>query len=63
MLIFWLRYAVAASLAVSPGLAHIGLFVLAASLLYGAATGLFVARALRVLQQRAQPALATAAAW
>ena len=63
MLIFWLRYAVAASLAVSPGLANIGQFVLASGLLYGAATGLFVARALRVLQQRAQPALATAAAW
>jgi hypothetical protein len=63
MLIFWLRYAVAASLAVSPGLAQAGLFVLAACLLYGAASGLFVARALRVLQQRAQPALATVAAW
>ena len=63
MLIFWLRYAVAASLAVSPGLANIGLFVLASGLLYGSTTGLFVARALRVLQQRAQPALATAAAW
>ncbi len=63
MLIFWLRYAVAVSLAVSPGLAHIGLFVLASGLLYGVATGLFAARALRVLQQRAQPTPATAAVW
>ncbi len=63
MLIFWLRYLVGASLAVSPGLVHDALFVVAASLLYGAASGLFAARALRVLQQRARPALATAAAW
>ncbi len=63
MLVFWLRYAVAASMAVSPGLAQTALFVLAAGLLYGAASGLFLARALRVLQQRAVPALATAAAW
>jgi hypothetical protein len=65
MLIFWLRYAVGASLALSPGLVHTGLFVLAASLLYGSASGLFAARALRVLrvlQRRAQPALTTAAA-
>ena len=45
------------------GLAPNGLFVLASGLLYRASTGLFVARALRVLQKRVQPALATAAAW
>ena len=40
-----------------------GRLLLASGLLYGVATGLFAARALRVMQQRAQPTPATAAVW
>ena len=55
MLIFWLRYAVAVALAMVPALAGQRGFVLAASLLYGLASGLFGARAWRVLQHRPAP--------
>lgn len=61
--IFWLRYVIAVALAIAPGLAGQPLFAAAASALYGAATGLFAARAWRVLQQRAPAALRMAAAW
>ena len=62
MLIFWLRYAVAASLAVSPALAAVPIFVGMAGALYGAASGLFGARAWRALQQRGQGLRVAAAA-
>ena len=52
MLIFWLRYAVAVSLTMSPTLAGEPVFVALAGALYGAASGLFGARAWRALQQR-----------
>ena len=62
MLIFWLRYAIAATLAVVPALASEPAFIALASALYGVASGLFGARAWRVLQQRGQAlTLATAA--
>ena len=61
--IFWLRYAISASLAMAPGLAGQPGFAAVASALYGAATGLFAARAWRVLQHGAPAALRQAAAW
>ena len=61
MLIFWLRYAVAVSLAVSPTLAAEPIFVGMAGALYGAASGLFGARAWQALQQRG-PAMTGATA-
>jgi hypothetical protein len=51
MLVFWLRFAVAASLAVVPALAGQALLASAVSLLYGASAGLLASRAWRVLQQ------------
>ena len=54
MLIFWLRYVVAVSLTMSPSLAGEPVFVALAGALYGAASGLFGARAWRALQQRGQ---------
>ena len=63
MLIFWLRYAVAVSLSVSPTLAGEPVFVALAGALYGAASGLFGARAWRALQQRGNaPAVAATTA-
>ena len=50
MLIFWLRYTLAVALAMVPALAGEPALVAAASLLYGTASGLFGARAWRVLQ-------------
>lgn len=55
MLIFWLRYTLAVALAMVPALAGQPGFVAAACLLYGTASGLFGARAWRVLQQRPAP--------
>ncbi len=49
--IFWLRYAIAASLAMLPALANLPGFELAACAVYGLACGLFGARAWRVWQQ------------
>ena len=54
MLTFWLRYAIAASLAVVPAPAGEPVFMAGASALYGVASGLFGTRAWRVLQQRGQ---------
>jgi len=62
MAIFWMRYGVAATLAVVPALATQPVFAAVCSALYGAATGLLAARALRVLGHRAPTALAAAAA-
>lgn len=53
--IFWMRYLVAASLAVVPTLAAHGGFAAGCSALYGLATGLLAARALRVLRHRSAP--------
>lgn len=61
MLIFWMRYLVAASLAVLPTLATHGAFATGCSALYGMAAGLLAARALRVLRHRAGPAAASPA--
>ena len=52
MLIFWLRYAIAAALAVQPVLAGQPAFMWLGCAAYGLAGGLFGARAWRVLQQR-----------
>ena len=49
MAIFLLRYAVAASLAIVPGLSHELLFAALASALYGLPSGLLAARASHVL--------------
>lgn len=56
MAIFWLRYAVAVSLAVAPALRADNLTVLMACALYGLASGLFGARAWRVLRTASTPA-------
>ena len=61
--IFCLRYVIAASLAMHPALAAEPLFAAAASALYGAVTGLFAARAWRVLKQGAPASASTAMAW
>ncbi len=61
MLIFWLRYIVAVALVITPSLAGQTLFAAAACALYGAASGLFGARAWRVLRQAASGAPAAAA--
>ncbi len=58
MAIFWLRYAVAVSLAMSPALRADTLFALLACALYGLASGLIGARAWRVLRTTTTPALA-----
>lgn len=59
--IFWMRYGVAAALAVSPALAAQAAFATGCSALYGLAAGLLAARALRVLRHRAGPAAAVPA--
>ena len=61
MVIFWLRYSVAVALAMLPALAGQPAFAAAACLLYGTASGLFGARAWRVLQQRQTPGRLTSA--
>ncbi len=58
MLIFCLRYAIAAALAVQPALAGDPGFRLLACAAFGLAGGLFGARAWRVLRQRRSPAQA-----
>jgi len=59
--IFGLRYAVTVQLVFQPALTHQPLFITGVSLLYGALSGLFAARAWRVLQS-APPRAATALA-
>jgi len=61
MAIFGMRYAVAASMAVSPALAAQAGFATGCSALYGLAAGLLAARALRVLRHRAVPVAAVPA--
>ena len=56
MAIFWLRYAVAVSLAMAPALRANTLFALAACALYGLASGVFGARAWQVLRTSPTPA-------
>ncbi len=56
MAIFWLRYTVAVSLVVAPALRANTLFALVACALYGLASGVFGARAWRVLQTTTTPA-------
>ena len=51
MTIFWLRYLIAASLAVMPALAHLALFATSAGVVYGVAAGMLAARAWCVLRQ------------
>jgi uncharacterized protein YneF (UPF0154 family) len=46
--IFLTKYAVGVSLSMQPGLAHDPIFVLVLSLLYGAFSGFFAGRALRL---------------
>lgn len=50
MMVFSTKYAVAVSLARVPDLGHAARFVAAVSVLYGAFSGLFFARALRILR-------------
>ena len=63
MTIFWLRYGINASLAIVPALASQPAFAGGASALYGAASGLLVARAWRVLQHDQDTARSATAAW
>ena len=63
MTIFWLRYGINASLAMVPALAGQPAFAGGASALYGAASGLLVARAWRVLQHDQDTARSATAAW
>ena len=53
--LFALRYAVAVTLVFHPALAHDGALAIGVVALYGALSGLFTARALRVLQSARQP--------
>jgi hypothetical protein len=55
--LFALRYAVAVQLALHPALRHQAGFAIAIALLYGTLSGLFAARAWRVLQSARAPAL------
>ncbi|WP_395699386.1 DUF6622 family protein [Aquabacterium sp.] len=55
--VFLLRYAVSASLAMHPALAHATGFALGASLLYGGVAGLFARRAWRILAQAPRAAV------
>lgn len=48
--IFMAKYLVGVSLAVAPQLAHLPAFALGISLLYGALSGLFIARSINVLR-------------
>jgi hypothetical protein len=52
MAIFAVRYAVGATLAISPGLAHEAGFALAVAVVYGALGGLFSGRSARILRSR-----------
>ena len=52
MTVFFARYAIAASMAMRPGLAQEGAFAIGASLVYGLLSGTFLARALKVLALR-----------
>ena len=52
MAVFFTRYAIAASMAMHPGLAKQAAFTAAASLAYGLLSGTFLARALKVLALR-----------
>lgn len=54
MAIFAVRYAVGASLAIVPRLAHDSVFVLAVAVVYGSLAGIFAGRSVRLL--RALPA-------
>ena len=56
--IFGLRYAVAVTLVFHPALAQQAAWVIGAPLVYGTLSGLFAARAWRVLQSARTPALA-----
>jgi hypothetical protein len=58
--VFGLRYAVAVQLALHPALRHEAGFAIGVALLYGALSGLFAARALRVLHSARIPALVAA---
>jgi hypothetical protein len=58
--VFALRYAVAVQLALHPALRHEPGFAIGAALLYGTLSGLFAARAWRVLQSARTPALVAA---
>ena len=53
MAVFFTRYAIAASMAMRPGLAREAAFAAGASLVYGLLSGTFLARALIVLSLRA----------
>lgn len=55
MVIFFARYAIAVSLAMQPALAGAAGFSAAAGFAYGVMSGTFLARALRVWAQRAEP--------
>ncbi|MBI5257563.1 MAG: hypothetical protein HY855_13765 [Burkholderiales bacterium] len=59
--VFTLRYAVSASLAMTPGLATQAGFALTASVLYGLMSGLFAGRAMRILAQAPRGAVPLAA--
>lgn len=59
--IFALRYALAVKLVFQPALAQQILWAVGAPLLYGTLSGLFAARAWRVLQSAREPALTQAA--
>lgn len=52
MVIFSVRYAVGASLAIAPRLAHDGAFVLAVAVVYGSLAGIFAGRGVRLLRVR-----------
>ena len=54
----WLRYAVAVTLVFQPALAQQAAWAIGAPLVYGTLSGLFAARAWRVLQSARTPALA-----
>jgi hypothetical protein len=58
--VFGLRYAMAVQLVFEPAWAHATGFAIAAALLYGTLSGLFAARAWRVLQSGRTPAWAAA---
>lgn len=62
MAIFWMRYGVAATLAMVPALATQPVFATVCSALYGVASGLLAGRALRVLGLRTSTALTPSAA-
>ncbi len=52
MAVFFARYAIAASIAMLPALAHTAAFAMLASLTYGLLSGLFLARSLGILALR-----------